>query len=106
MEGISPIDPRMRPIEPIVSGIQHVIDKELGKSTGDAFQNMLVEEIDNLAGLQKNAGDLIKALALGQNVDLNDVVLAVEKADLSMRFALQLRNKVLEAYQEVTRLPV
>ena len=106
MEGISPIDPRMRPIEPIVSGIKPAVTANLDDSSQDSFRNILVKEIDKLSALQTNADQMTTSLALGQDVDLHEVIMAVEKADLSMRFALQLRNKVLEAYQEVTRLPV
>ena len=47
-----------------------------------------------------------QALAAGQIDDLSQVVLAVQKADLALNFALQLRNKVVEAYQEITRMQV
>jgi flagellar hook-basal body complex protein FliE len=108
MAGITPIDPSMRPLEPIV-GINPVrtnIGAESDTGSGNEFKNILVNEIEKLTGMQKSADNMVSSLAQGHNVNLSDVILAVEKVDLSMRFALQLRNKVLDAYQEITRLPV
>ncbi|MCD6118433.1 flagellar hook-basal body complex protein FliE [bacterium] len=104
MEGIQPIDPSMRPIEQIMP-IDNAA-RGMMEESSDTFQNILVQEIDKIVGLHKEAGALTMALAKGEDVDLSQVVIAVEKADLSLRFALQLRNKVLEAYQEITRMPI
>jgi len=62
--------------------------------------------MDDLVALQDNAAQMQQKLAAGQIDDLSQVVMAVQKADLALNFALQLRNKVIEAYQEVTRMQV
>jgi flagellar hook-basal body complex protein FliE len=56
--------------------------------------------------LQLQAEDLSQALAAGQAADLHQVMLAAEKANLALQFTLQIRNKVIEAYQEIMRIQV
>ena len=46
----------------------------------------------------------VRAFALGKGHDLHDVMIAGEKANLSFRFLLKIRNKLLEAYQEIMRM--
>lgn len=43
-------------------------------------------------------------LAVGKPFDLHEIAIATEKADLSFRLLLQIRNKLLEAYQEIMRM--
>jgi len=45
-------------------------------------------------------------LAAGENIELHSVMLAAEKAALTMQFALQLKNKITEAYQEIMRMQI
>ena len=47
-----------------------------------------------------------KMLAAGQVNDISQVVLASEKADIAMQLTLQVRNRVVDAYQEVMRMQV
>jgi flagellar hook-basal body complex protein FliE len=52
-----------------------------------------------------NAADKkAQSFAAGQPMDIHEVVIATEKADLSLRFLLQIRNKLLEGYQEIMRM--
>lgn len=48
----------------------------------------------------------MKALAVGDEKNVHETMLAIEKADLSFRLLLQVRNKLLGAYQEIMRLQV
>jgi flagellar hook-basal body complex protein FliE len=52
----------------------------------------------------KEADRKAEEFALGKKNDLHEVMIASEKADLSLRFLLQIRNKLLEAYQEIMRM--
>ncbi len=108
MVEITPIDPRMAVIPGIAPGPNASSSRganALGDA-GDAFQRILSEQIASLENLHERADNLTLALAMGEDVDLSEVVIAVEKADLALAFAIQLRNKVLESYQEVMRMPV
>jgi flagellar hook-basal body complex protein FliE len=49
---------------------------------------------------------MVKSLAQGEITDVHEVMLAMTRADLSFRMMLEVRNKLLEAYQEVMRMQV
>lgn len=78
-------------------------------TAGDAlgsFQKLLAEALGQVDALQQRADELAVRLATGDQVDLHDVVIAQEHAALAFRLTLQVRNKLLEAYQELTRMQV
>jgi flagellar hook-basal body complex protein FliE len=73
-----------------------------GKSSfGDALKDA-VADVDNL-GL--DARYKVSSLVEGNGADVHDAMIAVEKADLSFQLMLQVRNKVVQAYQEVMKMP-
>lgn len=53
-----------------------------------------------------HASELKRRLLVGEPVELHEVLLATEKAHLSFQLLLAVRNKLLEVYQELTRMPV
>lgn len=65
--------------------------------------NGMLEEVN---ALQMKAQEATVALAADRNVDTAQALVAIEKANVSFQFALQIRNKLLEAYQEVMRMQV
>ena len=75
-----------------------------GESSG--FGGMLTNSIENLQGLQTDAAAQSQALATGTAEDASQVVMAVEKARLSMQLAASLRDKGLESFQEIFRTQV
>ena len=79
------------------SGSGTVID-DAGK-----FFKELVGKVNDLSQQSDRA---IQGLATGENRNLHETMIAVEKASLSFQFMSQVRNKALEAYQEVLRMQV
>jgi flagellar hook-basal body complex protein FliE len=75
-----------------------------GDSKG--FGGMLADQIGNLQDLQTNAADQSQALAAGTATDTASVVMAVEKAQLAMQLAANLRDKGVTAIQEIFRTQV
>lgn len=73
---------------------------------GGGFGSMLSQQLGNLQDLQTNAAAQSQALATGQATDASSVVMAVEKAQLSMQLAATLRDKSVESFQEVFRTQV
>jgi flagellar hook-basal body complex protein FliE len=71
-----------------------------------SFANMLTDKIGSLNDLQNQAADQSQALATGKATDVASVVSTVEQAALSMQLAVQVRNKVVDAYQELMRMQV
>ena len=68
------------------------------------FGKLFTDLVSKLSALESDADRLAQGLAAGEPVDIHEVMLALEKANLGFQLALQVRNKVIEAYQEVMRL--
>ncbi len=76
-----------------------------GKPQG-SFGDMLKQAVTEINQLQNSADKAITNVQLGQSGSIHDAMIALEKADLSFRAMMQVRNKILEAYQEVMRMQV
>jgi flagellar hook-basal body complex protein FliE len=66
-----------------------------------SFKDFLVKSIQEVNSAQQDANQAVETLMTGGDVDPASVLTAVEKADLAFRMMLQMRNKVMQVYQEV-----
>lgn len=73
---------------------------------GIRFSEFLMDALASVDKAEKSAEDIGMAFAMGEPVEIHDVMLAFAKADTTMRLFIELRNKVMEAYQEIMRMPV
>jgi len=73
---------------------------------GKSFSNVLMDSIDKVNNLQKQADTAIDDLVIGDNKDIVQTMITMEKADISFRLMMQVRNKILQAYEEVMRMQV
>jgi flagellar hook-basal body complex protein FliE len=78
---------------------------DLPRQSG-SFAALLQHSLERVNGLQHEADAAARAFALGQAPSVHDTVIAMEKADLSLRLTTKVRNKVVEAYQEIMRMQV
>ena len=76
------------------------------RPAGADFGSVLGRAVDQLQDTQNRADALATDLASGRAVDLHEVVLASEEAQLTFQLAVQVRNKAVEAYQEIMRMQV
>ncbi|KIL44882.1 flagellar hook-basal body protein FliE [Jeotgalibacillus soli] len=67
---------------------------------------MLKEAISNVNSSQIESDRMTDKLINGENVELHDVMIASQKASVSMTLTMEMRNKAVEAYQEIMRMPV
>jgi len=74
--------------------------------SGRSFGAELVNQVERLDALQHEASTQAQALATGKAEDVTSVVLAVERASLALQLAVQVRNKAVEAYQDVFRMQI
>lgn len=83
---------------------------EMGKagpsSSVDGAGKFFSELVSKVNDIQVQSDKSIQGLASGENKNLHEVMIAVEKASISFQFMSQVRNKALEAYQEVMRMQV
>jgi len=76
------------------------------KNPAEKFGSALGKALNDVNKIQAKANDGIKKLQSGQDAGLPDVMLSMAQADISMRLLVQMRNKVIEAYQEIMRMQV
>ena len=77
-----------------------------GSTPGDGFGKALADSIDQLDQTQVQADQQAQALATGQAQDLSSVVMSVEKASLEVQLASQIRNKAVDAYDDLFRMQI
>ncbi len=78
-----------------------------GKSAQDvttSFESTLDGFINNVNDLQNSANTAIDKMASGQNADVHEVMVAMEKAKVSFDMLLQIRNKMLDAYKQIMQM--
>ncbi len=73
---------------------------------GTGFADMLQNSINEINSLQQQSAELKNALVTGEINELHQMMIAAEKSSLAFQFTLQIRNKVIEAYQEIMRMQV
>ena len=72
----------------------------------DQFVEMLGNALQGVNDSQQQADNLANQVALGKDVEIHDAVLATEEANLSFQYTMQIRNKLIEAYQEIMRMQI
>jgi flagellar hook-basal body complex protein FliE len=68
------------------------------------FQNILEGTIQKLESVNNDATDAVQKFLTGENEELHTTVLAAQKAEIAFDLGLQVRNKVVSAYQEIMRM--
>lgn len=81
------------------------IDQKTPAELTQSFGQYLQTALDNVSAQEKNVHKLNDQYLLGK-VDVTQVLLASEQAHLSLQFTSQVRNKVVEAYQEIMRMQI
>jgi flagellar hook-basal body complex protein FliE len=84
-----------------IGGVGDVAGADGATQSGSGFGDMLGKAIGSVTADQENASAASRALATGQASDPTAVVMAVERAQLSMQLASQIRTKVVEAAQDI-----
>jgi len=90
-----------------ISGLPPALVPGEGKTTGPrewGFVETLRGAIDQAEQLQGEAESKVSGLLQGNGIDVHSAMIAVEKADLSFQLMMQVRNKIVAAYQEISRM--
>lgn len=72
----------------------------------ESFSEMLNRALEEINARQQKADELARAFAAGEVEDVHQVVMAMQEARLALQLAVEVRNKVVEAYQEISRMQV
>ena len=95
MDGLLPLAPTAAPAAPAASPT-----RQAGAAFGDILQS-LVTAADQQ---QQQADQAVQTLHGGGEKNLHEAMIAMEQADISLRYLVQVRNKAIEAYQEIMRM--
>ena len=95
MDGLLPLAPTVAPAAPAASPT-----RQAGAAFGDILQSLVTA-----AGQQQQQADrTVQTLHGGGEKNLHEAMIAMEQADISLRYLVQVRNKAIEAYQEIMRM--
>lgn len=73
---------------------------------GDSFADTLKKAVDGVNDIQKQSDKAMADLATGRTDNVADVMITAEKADIALRVMTQVRNKIIDAYNEIMKMQV
>jgi len=73
-------------------------------SSEPGFRDVLHSAIDDIQQLEGKAEAKVAGVLEGNGADVHSALIAVEKADLSFQLMMQVRNKIVSAYEEISRM--
>ncbi len=108
MPGFMPRVDLMPNATPLPSATAAGKASELGaaQSPTSSFSSMLGQMVSDINAQQLNASQTVNALQSGQKVPLHQAVIAMEEASVSFQLMVEVRNKLLESYQEIMRMQI
>ena len=81
-------------------------NRSVEKSGSSDFADVLKESLEEVNDLQEKGQKAMSDLATGQVKDLHQAAIAIDKAELSMKLMLEVRNKAINAYKEILRTQI
>ncbi len=85
-----------------VTSSSRVNKQDTIKEVGKSFDSLL----QSLNQTQQTSDDLMSKLAAGEDVDIHQVMIAADQADISFKIAIGIRDKLVDAYKEISRMSV
>lgn len=82
------------------------IQKTKNENQVQGFGDIFKKALNEVNTLQKESDQLTNKLVTGEVNDISEVMIAAQKANLSLQLTIQVRNKAVEAYQEIMRMQV
>jgi flagellar hook-basal body complex protein FliE len=89
----------IRPVAPSATA-------EMRTAEGQTFGDLLTESINQVNQMQIETDEAMKRLASGESGNVHETLLAMQKAEISMRMLVEVRSKLVGAYQEIMRMQV
>ncbi|MCP4691416.1 MAG: flagellar hook-basal body complex protein FliE [Desulfobacterales bacterium] len=97
---------------PVSPGMASAIEEAAGRRAyvtekpSTSFTDMLDQSIGEVNRLHDKADLAVERLTTGEHADIHGTMIAMKKAEVSFQLMMQVRNKVVEAYQEVNRMAI
>ncbi|MBZ0271683.1 flagellar hook-basal body complex protein FliE [bacterium] len=97
---------RLQSLQPIDLTRKNEIEKADKAEGAPNFADVLKKAIEDVSGIEKEADKVVEALAAGSSDNIHEAMIALQKADLSFRTMMEIRDKLLSAYKEIMRISV
>lgn len=94
------------PIEPIRAAGSGAIPQVQKATAPEGFEEGLGDAIESVSQAEQHADALAQDIATGGSTSVHDLMVATSKASLSLEMAVQVRNRAVEAYQEIMRMQI
>jgi len=82
------------------------INPQVSQGETASFKDLMLEGINQVNTMQQQADQAVEQLVTGENVDPAVVLTSIQKADMSFRMMMQIRNKLMQAYQEIKEIRI
>ena len=92
----------IQPIAPILTDAA----QNTAEISPSNFKDLLKKALTDLNVSQTGANEAIKDISTGGEENLHDIIISMEKAEMTLQYAIQIRNKALDAYQSVIQMQV
>ena len=89
---------------PLVIPEDGKLQKASSQEASLPFGNFFNDALKEVNQLQVDSAEITKKMVLGEVEDIHQVMIAAEKASLALNLTMQIRNKLVEAYQEISRM--
>jgi flagellar hook-basal body complex protein FliE len=86
--------------------LQNELAKSQKPESGSDFFTILKESLNEVNDMQVKGDQALSDIATGQVKDLHSAAIAIDKAEISMKVMLEVRNKALNAYKEILKTPI
>ena len=97
---ITPITAPITPMPPLIAG------GSASAKPSEGFGQQLGKLLEDAHAQQLKADEAVKGFLTGDGQDIHQVMFAMEQARFSLMAVMEVRNKLVEAYQEVSRMPI
>lgn len=98
------VSPEVTPLKP--SEVAAPASISAAQPAGDSFASILGKMVTEVSAEQNHALESVRAVQGGQNVPLHQAVIGMEEANVSFQLMVEVRNRLLDAYQEVMRMQI
>ena len=85
-------------------GLEEIEDSS--ETKGKTFSEMLKDSLSRVNEYQTQSDVAVKELVAGRTKNIHEAILAMERADMSLKLMMQVRNKIVDAYREIMRMQV
>ena len=92
----------IRGLTSTIKQLDSVQNKE-NRNKGKDFEEVLAGYLKQVNKLQHQSDNAVRQLATGKKENIHETMIAIEKASISFQMMMQIRNKIIEAYQEIKR---